>query len=144
MLRKLIAITILAWATVASATFTFSNVMQPGVLNSRCVTTTGTESNTLAAGSGLDMSGIQGFTVHVKTSGSNMTAGGVLQAYLLNPIDGTWNRVADGSMDLTVSAAASQAFAGFRVQPSTHGRIAYLPSGVGLAVTIDINGTSGR
>ena len=82
-------------------------------------------------------SAVKGVVVIVETGGT-MTAGGVLQAYVKNPISGTWVRVADGSLDLTVSAVASQGFVGIYV-PVPRGRIAYVASGLGVSCTIYIN-----
>jgi hypothetical protein len=82
-------------------------------------------------------SSVKAIAVVVETAGT-MTAGGVLQAYVKNPISGTWVRVADGSLDLVVSAVASQAFTAIYV-PVPRGRIAYVASGVGVACTIYLN-----
>lgn len=80
---------------------------------------------------------VKGFVVHVETAGT-MTAGGVIQAYLQNPITLQWNRVADGSLDFTTSAVGDQAFPGVTVNVSL-GRLAYVASGVGVTANIYIN-----
>jgi hypothetical protein len=105
-----------------------------------CTTGTGTEAApTTSTSAGLSLAGIHGFTVHIETSGT-MTAGGKLLAYLFNPETGNWTPVSDGSLDLTVSAVASQSFSGFAVYGGG-GRIAYVPSGVGVASHIYIVGS---
>lgn len=105
--------------------------------------TTGTESapsglGTEAAPVGMSLSGISGFTVHVEADGT-MTSGGKLLAYLYNPETAQWNPVSDGSLDLTVSAVQYQVFSGFAVFGG-NSRIAYVPSGVGVGLTIYIEG----
>jgi hypothetical protein len=102
--------------------------------------TTGTESAPTgsAALTGLDLTSIDGFAVYVEAAGA-MTAGGKFLAYLQNPATGTWIRVHDGSLDLTVSAVATQAFTGFMVAGGTS-KLAYIPSGVGQASVLYIVG----
>lgn len=85
---------------------------------------------------GLDLANVSGFAVHAETAGT-MTAGGVLKAYLWNAESKKWNSTPD--LDLTVAALARQGFAGFKVEAPT-ARILFVPSGVGLAVTIYLNG----
>lgn len=119
----------------ASAACTFTNA---GAVNVNTCTT-GTESTlTQSSTEGLSLDSaffskpVTGLAVHVETAGT-MTAGGFLQAYLQNPITGQWNRAPD--LDVSVSALARQSFLGLRVV-SSKGRLAYLPSGVGLASVI--------
>lgn len=140
----------LLWLLVLLPSFTFaSTTWSTTPTGAKAVCTTGSESapTLVTEGLRLDASNsgvraVKSFTVHAETAGT-MTAGGVLQAYLWNPTgnsgNGQWNRAPD--LDLTVSALASQAFPGFTVT-SPVGRIAYVPSGVGLAVTIYINVTN--
>ena len=87
-------------------------------------------------GSSVWSAATKGFVVIVEAAGA-MTAGGILQAYLRNPNTGTWVRVADGSLDLTVSAVTNQGFLGMYV-PVSKGRIAYVPSGLGVSSTVHI------
>lgn len=126
-----------------SATFTTVPPSMPNTPGprSQCICTTGTEANALAATDGLPLAGCNGFTVHAK-SGAAFTAGGKLLAYLRNPVDGTWNYVADGSLDLVLAAVTGQSWGGIRVEPGTIERIAYLPSGAGGSnpITIDLVG----
>lgn len=136
-MKKLFAVLLVAlFALQAQATTTWSNGSSARVAIATC--TTGTESAPTLATQGLELANVSGFAVHAETAGT-MTAGGVLQAYLYNPEgSGSWNRAPD--LDLTVQALAKQSFAGFQVT-SYAGRIAYVPSGVGLAVTVYIVGT---
>jgi hypothetical protein len=67
-----------------------------------------------------------------------MTAGGKLKAHHWNSKSARWNPAPD--LDLTVAALQYQGFVGFAV-PSPQGRVAYVPSGVGVAVDIHINAT---
>lgn len=103
--------------------------------------TTGTEAaptagvGTAPNQKGLDLFGIEGGTVIIETAGT-MTAGGVLKAYIYNPITTNWIPMPD--MDITVPAAASHS-ASFFVW-GDWSRIAFVPSGVGLASTIYISG----
>lgn len=103
------------------------------------VCTSGTESTlTASSAEGLKLnalfSKIAGLSVHAETAGT-MTAGGTLQAYVQNPATGNWNRAPD--LDLTVQALARQSFVGLQIV-NQMGRIAWLPSGTGLATTIYI------
>lgn len=125
-------------ATPASASKTWAKGYR-AQFSAVATCTTGTESAPSGTGDGLSLAGIHGFAVYVETGAGAMTAGGKLLAYLFNPETGTWDPVSDGTLDLTVSAVASQAFSGFAVYGGT-GRIAYVPSGVGLAVHIYIVG----
>ena len=106
--------------------------------------TSGSENAPSAATDGLALSydgvGLGGFSVFVKSTASAFTAG-TLKAYLFNPQSGTageWYPAPD--LNLTVGAATSAGFAGFRV-PSPYGRIAYVPDGLGQANLVYINGT---
>jgi hypothetical protein len=103
--------------------------------------TTGTESTLtqsstegLGLGSAFFGKATTGLAVHVETAGT-MTAGGVLRAWLQNPLTGQWNRAPD--LDVPVQALARQGFLGLSVV-SAKGRIAFLPDGVGLAAVIYI------
>jgi hypothetical protein len=63
---------------------------------------------------------------------SAATAGGTLQAYVLNPETSAWYRVAD--LDLTATATTLQSWPGLWV-PVPRGRIYYNPVGIGSVVT---------
>jgi hypothetical protein len=134
--RLLAAIVAAVFAFSAQATTTWSRGARRYTAIATC--TTGTESAPSGTSSilGLELTGLEGFTVYAEAGGA-MTAGGFLQAYLQNPASGNWVRAPD--LDLTAQALSSQAFAGFTVNGGS-GRIAYVPSGIGLAVTIYIVG----
>lgn len=136
-MKKLCAVLLLSLiALQAEATTTWSNGSSARVSIATC--STGTESAPTLATQGLELANVSGFSVHAETAGT-MTAGGLLLAYVYNPEgSGSWNRAPD--MDLTVQALAKQSFTGFQVT-SYAGRIAYVPSGVGVAVTVYIVGT---
>jgi hypothetical protein len=102
----------------------------------KAVCTTGTESAPTLVTEGLDLWALTGCTVNAEAAAA-MTAGGKLLAYTWNPVTSRWNPVSDGSLDLTVSAVQYQAFSGLTVTADI-GRIAWVPSGVGQAVTIYI------
>lgn len=135
-MTKLLMAALLALAALpaaASCTWTYSGHTAVGTC------TTGTES-TLAASDGLplvDWRAFSGVSVYAETAGT-MTAS-VLQAWAQNPVTGAWMRVPD--LDLTVQALAKQGWFGLSV-PSPTGRIAWLPSGTGLATTIYIIGSN--
>lgn len=140
-MTKLIAVLLLLAAPLA-AFASCTHATSGPVTTITC--TTGTESTLTASSSeGMGLDGtffgklVSGIAVHAETAGT-MTAGGSLQAYLQNPATGAWNRAPD--LDLTTQALARQAWLGLKVV-SSKGRIAYLPSGVGLAVTIYLVGS---
>ena len=121
---------------LATTTFTEPTTLPSYVRVSKAATTTGTEGAPTSANAGLDLSGLKGFSVMVETAnGSNMTAGGTFQAYLLNPVTGRWLRVSDGSLDFVSYATSLQSVSGFTVA-MPYGAIAYEPNGVGTAVNI--------
>lgn len=135
-MTKLFAALLAAFfALQAQAATTWSSASSGRTVIATC--TTGTESAPTLATQGIELANVSGFAVHAETAGT-MTAGGVLLAYLYNPQSSVWNRAPD--LDLTVQALADQSFAGFQVT-SYAGRLAYVPSGVGVAVTIYIVGT---
>jgi hypothetical protein len=107
-----------------------------GVKYSQCITTSGTEEGPLGPNDGLDLTAMKEINVTVRAE-SLMSSGGVLQAYLQDS-SGTWKRVADGSLDLAVARCTTVAFVGVPVPD--RGRIAYLPSGLGQPVTIELVG----
>jgi hypothetical protein len=108
----------------------------------KAVCTTGTEADPTLVTEGLDLWSLTGFAVHAEAAAA-MTAGGLLKAYAWNPVTARWNPVSDGSLDLIVAAVQYQAFQGLEVT-SGIGRIAYVPSGVGQAVTLYLVGTPHR
>ena len=91
----------------------------------------GTEDAPAAVTDGLDLTGLSGVTVMMKTSG-NATAGGTLQAYVMNPETSAWYRVAD--LDLTATATTVQSWPGIWV-PVARGRVTWIPNGIGSVVT---------
>jgi hypothetical protein len=106
----------------------------------KAVCTTGTEADPTLVTEGLDLWSLTGFAVHAEAAAA-MTVDGLLKAYAWNPVSARWNPVPD--LDLTVAALQYQAFPGFEVT-SGIGRIAYVPSGVGQAVTLYLVGTPRR
>lgn len=91
----------------------------------------GTETMVSSTTAGLDLTNLQGVSVMLKTS-SNATAGGTLQAYLLNVETGVWNRAPD--LDLTAIASSAQTWPGLWV-PVARGRLYYNPNGIGSVTT---------
>jgi hypothetical protein len=137
-LTVIILLAALAPARSARATTTWAEI--PGLAsNARGVSatcTTGSEAAPSAATAGIALRGAKGLSVTVKTaSGGNMTAGGKLLAYALNPATSTWGRIADGSLDFTVSAIPEQPFTGLTVTADI-GSVAWVPDSVGTAVTV--------
>lgn len=135
----LIAAPAAAAPVVWTAPFTYSVV---GVRNAQGASPATADAPVDLSNDGIDLRGLASITVFVKTGGAAMTAGGKLLAYLRNPVSGAWAYVGDGSLDLTVGALVSQSFTGIRVYYMA-GRLAYIPSGLGQTVTIDINGVAG-
>lgn len=128
--------------TLAQATTTWSNVGPAVSLGSpavKAVCSTGTEAAPSGATAGLPLAGINGFAVHVESAAGNFTAGKLL-AYVYNPVSGAWNRNPD--LDLNVSGGITgQSFLGFNVNASL-GRIAYVPSGLAVAVNVFLLGAN--
>lgn len=112
---------------------TWANTYNRGV---KATCTSGTELAPSGATAGFDLQLATGFAVFVESAATAFTAGKLL-AYLYNPISGAWSAAPD--LDLTVAAVVSQGFSGFRV-PCNSGRIAFVPSGLGQACTVYING----
>lgn len=138
-MRKILIAAVLATLpSLASAACTWSTTERGslGVCDTTPVAPSA-ESDGLRLGPSTFQRGVSAFVVHVETAGT-MTAGGVLQAYLYNPVTSNWNRVADGSLDFTVSAVARQSFTGFLVSVP-YGRIAYVASGAGVTTNIYLN-----
>ena len=102
----------------------------------------GTEVCPTSGTDGISLVGMKGFSVHVYGLladggyGATLSVGSLL-ACLYDPATGRWARAPD--LDLTTAAIDSQGFAGFIVT-SNRGRIAYVPSGVGVPVRIQMNG----
>lgn len=105
---------------------------------------TGTEnapSCTAASRFGLDLQGIEGIAVRVRTTtGGNMTAGGWFRAYTWSPITGLCYRPSDASLDFASSATSLLTTAGFTVT-ADYGRILWIPDTVGTTVYVEIEGT---
>jgi len=133
-----VALALLSLSLPAGATETWSRGARRYTAINTC--TTGTESAPSGLGLptapvGLELTGLEGFNVYVEAGGTMST--GTFQAYLLNPATGNWLRAP--ALDLTAQALTAQAFSGFSVFGGT-GRIAYVPNGIGQAVTIYIVG----
>jgi hypothetical protein len=137
-MKLLIALllSLLAAPSYAACTWASNSNGAQGSCDTTPVAPTSTDGMSLDANSFWSTSNVKAISVIVETAGT-MTAGGVLQAYVKNPISGTWVRVADGSLDLFVAAVANQGFTGIYV-PVARGRIAYVASGLGVASTIYI------
>jgi hypothetical protein len=102
---------------------------------------TGTEAApTNGDSSGIRLDGIGGIAVFLHAAVAP-TAGGKLLAYAQNPVTLEWAYVADGSMDFTLTAALDQSFIGIWVAADT-GRYTWIPSGVGVATTVTIQGVT--
>lgn len=134
-MKMILAVAALLFASLASATCTWSPTRGGGV---QAVCTTGTEANALLATDGYNLGSVSGVIVHAEAS-TPMTAGGVLQAYLYNPISKQWNRAP--SYDLTVAALVAQAFPAVSMVSQ---QLAFLPSGVGVGLTIYMLPASAR
>lgn len=114
------------------------------VVKIACSTGTETANAPTQATDGLALTSnevfIKAAVVFVETAGT-MTAGGLLKCYLFNPVTASWTAAPD--LDLTVQNVAKQGFSGLYI-PAPGGRIAYIPSGVGLACDIYIIGSEAR
>ena len=111
----------------SAATTTWVNNYRTAVITAD----SGTETMVSTTTVGLDLTNISGVVVMLKTSAA-ATAGGILQAYLLNPETGVWNRAAD--LDLTATATTAQTWPALWVAVS-RGRLYYNPSGIGSVTT---------
>ena len=111
----------------SAATTTWVNNRRTAVITAD----SGTETMVTATTVGLDLTDVTGVVVMLKTSAA-ATAGGILQAYLLNPETGVWNRAAD--LDLTATATTAQTWPALWVAVR-RGRLYYNPSGVGSVTT---------
>ena len=136
MMTRLLLCLALLLPAAARAACTFTE----GAAKSSVATcTTGTEAAAPSgAEDGLGLEGwffgkpTTGIAVFAETAGT-MTAGGTLQAWLLNPATSVWQRAPD--LDLTTQALANQGWIGLKIVAS-RGRVAFKPSGTGLATTI--------
>lgn len=81
---------------------------------------------------GLNLVGLKGYVVQIEASGGNMTAGGKLLAYVLNPVTMKWARAP--GLDETVSALAAEVYRGWTVV-ADWSHVAYVPSGIGRSST---------
>ncbi len=117
-----------------------SSNQQAGVRTVLETCTTGTEAApATGASAGLPLQGLKGFNVSVEAHDgvTNLTAGS-LKAYLQNPITGKWSPCPD--LDKTVAGGAvSQAYTTTPLYEDA-GALAYVPSGLGTAVDVYING----
>lgn len=140
-MKLLIALLVLALSAPTFAATTWSTDTSQDVSRvrvSKAVCTTGTESAPAdGVGSpavGVDLFGVKACTVRAEAAAA-MTAGGILLAYALNPITNKWGRAT--GLDLTVSNVQYETFLGIPIVEDWS-RIAFVPSGVGQAVTIYI------
>ena len=142
-----ILLTGLLVAATAMATTTWTSKTGGDFPSSTAVTTTGTEAAPTATTDGFSLDGLAGFTVHLESvpngdGGVLNFSAGTLLGYLYNPVSGAWNRASE--LDLTVAAGApTAAYTGFTVS-NPNGRVAWVPSGVGVAVRVYIEGTRSR
>ena len=149
-LRIFLALTVLAavvLGTSALATTTWTSKSGGDFPSATAVTTTGTEAAPTLATQGFDLNGLAGFTVHLESiangdGGVMNFSAGTLLGYLYNPVSGVWNRASE--LDLVVAAGVpTAAYTGFSVS-NPNGRVAWVPSGVGVAVKVYIEGTRAR
>ena len=108
-------------------------------------TTTGTEAAPTLSTQGFSLDGMAGFTVYLESvpngdGGVMNFSAGTLLGYAYNPASGNWTRSSD--LDLVVPAGVPTAsYKGFKVDDQ-RGRVAWVPSGVGVAVKVYIVGTA--
>ena len=132
--------------TSALATTTWTSKAGGDFPSSTSVTTTGTEAAPSTATDGFSLVGVSGFTVIVEAlpngdGGALSFTAGSLLGYVYNPISGKWARSAD--LDCTGAAGSTYSCPGYAVT-SPRGRVAFVPSGLGTAVNVYVNGTRGR
>ena len=149
-LHIFLALTVLAavvLGTSALATTTWTSKTGGDFPSATGTTTTGTEAAPTTATDGFGLNGLAGFTVHLESvpngdGGVLNFSAGTLLGYLYNPVSGAWNRASE--LDLVVAAGApTAAYTGFTVS-NPNGRVAWVPSGVGVAVRVYIEGTRSR
>lgn len=119
---------------LAATTWSFPST---SVRSSKAACTTGSEAAPAVSYAGISTAGIRGLSIHAEAAGA-MTAGGKLLAYGLNPVTGNWNRIP--SQDIVVTALQYEAYSGIEIVAGVS-RIAWVPSGVGVAVDIYIFGS---
>jgi hypothetical protein len=109
------------------------------IVTGTCTTgTEGTVESPVTGEVGLELGGIRSFGVTVTATTSTFSAG-TLQAWLYEPFLGVWTRIPD--LDLNVTAGlAVQSFPGCTVTVP-RGMAVYLPSGLGVACTVQLTGT---
>ena len=143
----LLALATVALAGTALATTTWTSKAGGDFPSATSTTTTGTEAAPTLATEGFSLDGLAGFTVHLESvpngdGGVMNFSAGTLLGYLYNPVSGVWNRASE--LDLVVAAGGSTAaYTGFTVS-NPNGRVAWVPSGVGVAVRVYIEGTRAR
>lgn len=117
---------------VSVTTTTQAGVVTGSVGTSVILTSdSGTQSAPTTNAQGLYLKGIRAVSVFLKTSAA-ATAGGTLQAYLMNNLTGEWHRAAD--LDLTATATTLQTWPAIYV-PVSSGRLYYNPVGIGSVTT---------
>lgn len=145
-MKKLTAVVATLAALAAGpvlATTTWTDVHRGMPADVHCVKgafTTTTEAAPTAATDGFSLSDVDGLSLEAEGA-STLTAGGKYIAYIYNPTTSAWAPVSDGSLDLTAAAVPKQAWSGFTVTVP-YSRIAWVPSGVGVASDLYICGHS--
>jgi hypothetical protein len=120
---------------VSATTSTQAGVVTGGVGTAVILASnSGTESAPSTNTQGLYLKGIKAVSVFLKTA-SAATAGGTLQAYLMNNLTGEWYRAAD--LDLTATATTVQTWPAIYV-PVSSGRLYYNPVGIGGGATVTV------
>lgn len=109
------------------------------------VNTCTTGSETLASGAsatyGMALGGLHAFDVVVQATSSTFSAG-TLSAYLYDPVNSIWARVPD--LDLVVTAGLTAQAYPSQLVTSREGRVAYMPTGLGVACVITLEGVMVR
>lgn len=139
MIRTLTILLILALASPAVASITWTEDLSK--VYALAVCSSGTESAPTLVAEGLNLDRVKGLTVSYEAA-SAMTADGTLQAYLWNPISEQWNRATD--LDLTATAVADEEWGLEVVGHPPGSRIAFVPNGIGVAGSLYIRGGKRR
>ena len=133
--KRLSLLLFLALAAPSSAATTWTTdkttFAPSGAVVAKAVCTTGSEAAP-AAGDGIALEWMAGCVVYAEAAAA-MTAGAKLVAYAWNPVTSRWNPAPD--LDLVVAALQYQTFPGLIVAADV-ARYAWVPSGVGQAVTL--------
>lgn len=128
----LIACLAVASPALATTTWTLNSALGG---QATAVCTTGTEAAP-TGNAGISLAYVSGVAVHIESEVA--LSAGTLQAYVLNPLSGKWNRA--GELDLVVPAGVTGwAWTGLRVF-ARFSRLAYVPVGIGQPSTIFVLG----